>query len=111
MRLQIERQSARVWFHAPDQQKTSLVSSDAECLADLAARMADTPGSTDVRIGGMGLARTSEDVTVSLYGDSWSTAFVISSFEIGSFARMVREAATSRIFTGSIGVRRKIPVE
>ncbi len=103
-RLTIERRSARVWFGLPDGRMTSLMFGDAECLVDLAARMENAQATSDVRVGTVGLRYDLTTAEISLHGEDWSSSCSISAFDIGTLARMLKQATTARVFSGSIGI-------
>lgn len=103
--IDIERQSARIWLKASDGGRSSLILGDAECLADLVERMDRMSGDTSARIGKVGISRTGTGIHLSLHQEDAIRHYPIEPFDLGTLARMLRQATTSRIFSGSIGVR------
>lgn len=103
MRLCIERRGARVWLTAPGGRKASLMLSDAEGLAGMVERIDVGRDLCDIRIQDVGVRRLPSGSSVLVHAGDDVAECHLSDFDIGTFARMLKLAASSRIFTGSIG--------
>lgn len=104
MRLTIERRGARVWLSTPDGVEASLVMTDALGLADMVERMDAEQARSDLRIHNIGVVRQPSGSRVTLHDGDAASGCRISDFDVGMLGRMLRLAATTRIFTGSIGI-------
>jgi hypothetical protein len=109
MRLSIERRSARIWLTAPDGLATSLVMSDALGLADMVERMDAERALSDLRIQDVGVMRQRSGSCVTIHADDAASVCRISDFDVGTIGRMLRLAATTRVFAGSIGIMDEVP--